>query len=1210
MLEVRLLGGVSAAVDGRPVELPADARARELLARLALVPAPQPRSALAGRLRPDVPEESARKTLRNALYELRRALGPAAADALVVTGDRIGLSEAVRVDVRELRRRVGEGDVEAVAEAGSGVLLDGFDGDWAQQARDEYTGELERALAELAARAERAGDVAAATAWARRRVEVEPLAEEAQRELIRLLALGGDRAAALAAARALSERLRTALGVPPSAATRALVEDVRRGRIAAPAASLATAPPLPPPLAAAAYPEGREAALGRLEEAWAAAVARGPRLAVVTGEPGIGKTTLAGELARRVHAQGGAVLLGRNDEHALVPFQPWIEALERLLESLPAATADRWLTEHDGALARLLPTRGGSVAAADSPRDRYLAFDLVRALLADVAAHWPLLLVLDDLHWADTDSLSLLRHLARAATGARVLAVLCARADELQPAATQTLAELRREGRLVHVELTGLDDDAVAALLARRSGASDREAARRYRSRSGGNPFFLKELLREAESRAAPLEHLPAGVREVIARRLARLDDATQRALAAAAVCGLQFDLADAAAIEERPVAELLEALDDPIESGLVVAVEGRGRYAFAHALVAATVTSGLAPSRRARLHLRLAEILAERHAAGTVRAAEVVRHLRGAGALADGERLAGWELAAAREAAAALAHADAAAHYEAALAGRPLSAERGEILLALGAAHDRAGRRSQARAAFAQAAEVARAAHDPQLGARAALGHGGLAVVIAAPDSATVALLEDGLAATPASEPAALARLLARLSIELYYADRSRAGELSAEAVERARASGDAAALAAALNARRVALWSPEHAEERLVVAGEMAATAEAAGDREALLHAHNWRVVDLLELGRVDEAAAEIDAYAALADAVALPHFRWYVPLWRGALAILAGRWVEARVHGDQALALGREADDPNAPLFVGIQRHHALYVRGRRGDLDRGRTSGRERSHRRAPSGAFIWRSSTPRRARRTPPAGGLRAVARRLQRAGDGRQLARRLHPCRGRRRCGRPGRGGGAARADPAARGAVPGRRPRGRLPRIGRVLRRPARRPARPPRRGGDPAAPRRGRERARRRRTGRRDGAVAPRRDAGARRRAGRGARRPAGGDGAGGSARHGRGRGPPPGSAPRADPRTQAVEHVGQSQRGLELGPAGGELAAEDLLRLGQPVDDRVLPASRPGGCGRTLRGLPPDRPALPARRSAAPSVRCGRCRRRRRA
>ena len=118
MLEVRVLGGLSAAVDGRPVELPADARARELLARLALSPGPHPRSALAGRLRPDVPEDSARKTLRNALYELRRALGPAGGDALVVTGQRVGLADSVRVDVREFRRRVADGELEAAADAG------------------------------------------------------------------------------------------------------------------------------------------------------------------------------------------------------------------------------------------------------------------------------------------------------------------------------------------------------------------------------------------------------------------------------------------------------------------------------------------------------------------------------------------------------------------------------------------------------------------------------------------------------------------------------------------------------------------------------------------------------------------------------------------------------------------------------------------------------------------------------------------------------------------------------------------------------------------------------------------------------------------------------------------------------------------------------------------------------------------------------------
>jgi DNA-binding SARP family transcriptional activator len=138
VLEVHLLGGLAAAVDGRPVELPADARARELLARLALSPGPHPRSVLAGRLRPDVPEDSARKTLRNALYELRRALGPAGRESLVVTGDRVGLSDSVRVDVREFRRCLAEGDLEGAAAAGQGELLEGFDADWALRARDEH----------------------------------------------------------------------------------------------------------------------------------------------------------------------------------------------------------------------------------------------------------------------------------------------------------------------------------------------------------------------------------------------------------------------------------------------------------------------------------------------------------------------------------------------------------------------------------------------------------------------------------------------------------------------------------------------------------------------------------------------------------------------------------------------------------------------------------------------------------------------------------------------------------------------------------------------------------------------------------------------------------------------------------------------------------------------------------------------------------------
>jgi DNA-binding SARP family transcriptional activator len=940
VLEVRLLGGLSAAVDGRAVDLPADARARELLARLALSPGPHPRSALAGRLRPDVSEDGARKTLRNALYELRRALGPAGGDAVVVARDRIGLSESVRVDLWEFRRCTADGELEAAAEAGRGELLDGFDGDWAQRARDEHAAELAGVLGTLAARAEEAGDLIAAVAWARRRLDLDPLAEAAHRELIRLLARGGDRPAALAAARAMSERLRSELGIPPSAATRALVEDVRRGRIARPVAA-ASAPALPAALAAVEHPVGRGPALVRLEQAWADAVSGTLRVALITGEPGIGKTTLAGELARRVHAQGGAPLLGRSDEHALVPFQPWIEALERLLDALPAADADHWLTAHDGALARLLPARSPAQASTGNPRERYLAFELVRALLEDAAARWPVLLVLDDVHWADTDSLALLRHLARSASRTRLLAVLCARQTELEPAATHMLAELRREGPLVHVGLTGLDDDAVAALLTRRTGASDRESARRYRARSGGNPFFLDELLRKAQEAGGEVEGLPAGVRDVIASRLARLDDTTLRALDVAAVCGLEFDVTTLARVEGRPVVELLEALDGALESALVGPTDRAGRYAFAHALVAETIVSALPASRRARLHVQIAGVLADRHDAGEVGAGEVVRHLRGAGALVD-QRLVAWELAAAREASAALAHSDAAAHYEAALAARSgaRGRERVELLLALGHAHDRAGRRGQARAAFVEAADLARVARDSDLLARAALGHGGTGVVIAAADPAAVQLLDEALAATPAPDLATSARLLARLSVELYYSDPARAGELSALAVERAQRADDAAALAAALNARRVALWFPHHADERLAVAGDMIAAAESAGDREAVLQARNWRVVDLLELGRVREAGAEIDAYEALADAVALPHFRWYVPLWRATLALLDGRWGDARELSQRALALGRQADDPNAPLFVGIQHRLSLYARRRLGESDRTR------------------------------------------------------------------------------------------------------------------------------------------------------------------------------------------------------------------------------------------------------------------------------
>lgn len=914
-MHIRVLGGLSATVDGSPVTLPSDARARELLAWLAVNPGPHSRPRLAGLLRPDVADDSARKTLRDAIYELRRAFAPA--EAVVATRESVELR--ADVDLAAFRASQVAGDLEGAAKLRGGELLAGLDSDWALRARDEHAAEVAALLSTLATRAEDAGDLAAAVAWTRARVEHEPLAEAAHRDLIRLLALAGDRPAALAAADALAERLRRELRVPPCAETRALVDEVRRGRVgaSAPAPQL----PLPAPLARTTRPEGREQPLERLRAAWRDARSGTLRIVVATGEPGIGKTTLLGEFARRVHADGGAVLFGRSDEQALLPYQPWVEALERHLEGLPPVERERRLG--DGALARLLPSLGGDGGQPAGGGERYRAFEAVRALLTETAAERPVLLVLDDLHWADPDSLHLLRHLARMAHEARVLIAITTRRDELTEAAKAAIADLRREGPLVQLGLDGLDEDAVAAVLARRDASGDAAA---YRARTGGNPFFLDELLRE-EAEGFPGGPPPPGVREVIGRRIARLPAPARCVLQQGAAQGMEFEPLVLSTAER-----VLDGLEDAVGAGLLTQV-GAHRYAFPHGLIAETVLADMSPSRRLFMHLRIAEALTELGRP----AGEIARHVRAAGPLAPAERLIEVELATARQAEARLAFEDAAAHYEAALAAG--AADRAEILLALGAARERAGHLEPARAAFGEVVELARDAGDPLLLARAALGRGGMGVLVAAPDPSVTRPLEEALALLPESERATAAWLRARLAIELYYPDRARAEELSALAVRDARDSGDPAALAAALNARRVALWTPERIDERLDAATEMIEAAEAAGSRECMLQGRNWRVVDLMELGSRAALEREIDAYEELAEAVGLAHYRWYVPLWRATLAQLEGRWAAADALGAEALALADRAGDRMAPWLVRSQHENRLEVCWRFDEVDRG-------------------------------------------------------------------------------------------------------------------------------------------------------------------------------------------------------------------------------------------------------------------------------
>ncbi|WP_217915733.1 ATP-binding protein [Miltoncostaea marina] len=939
MLRIAVLGRLEADVDGRPVDLAAaGARARGLLGWLAVHPGPHARGALAGRLRPDVGEEGARKSLRQAAWALRGALGD---DRYLVGGrDALGLAgdaALVDVDLVRMRAHAAAGDHEAALALARGPLLAGLDEEWADELRRAHRGEVARLLAAAAGAAEARGDLAAAIAWSRRLVADEPHDEIAARALIARLARAGDRAGAVAAFEALRERLGRDLGVVPSAESRELLAEVRGGRPAAPGPPEGGAqPPLPGPLAPRGGFVGRAGPLARLGAAWRDARRGALRVMLVTGEPGIGKTSLVAAFAAGVHAAGAHVLYGRCDEDLLVPHQPFVEALERHLAALPAPERDQLAGPRRGALARVLPALGAgddAPGAGDVATGRWLAFEAVRGLIEALARRRPALLVLDDLHWADVATLRLLRHIGRTAGGARVMVAGTYRDTELgrgHPLAA-ALADLRREQPVVTIRLEGLGPDEAAALAGPRAGAAAELVAR-----TGGNPLFLGELARHlAEGGGGAL---PEGVAEVIARRVDRLGAAAADVLTTAALAGGEVAVGLLEGVHGEAA---LDAVERALAAGLLVEDRGApGHVAVAHALVAEAVAARLPAVRRRRRHLALGREIARRAGRDPApHAADAARHFRAAQPDGDPEEVVRWSALAAARAAALLDDAEAATHLRHALDALPPGDRREAGLLAdLGDALTRAGSGAAARDAFARAGALAAAAGDAPLQARAAIGAGGIGVTIAPCDEAVAAGLERALAAVGGADVCIRARLLSRLAIERYYADRRGADALSLEAVELARASRDPGALAAALNARRVAIWDIDHAAERLATADEMVAAAERAGDDEVVLQARSWRVLDLLELGRADEMREEVARHEALAGRLGLPHHRWWPHLWRGCLALMAGDPERAEAHGREALALGRRADDRNAALFVAIQRAECLIQRGELDRIDR--------------------------------------------------------------------------------------------------------------------------------------------------------------------------------------------------------------------------------------------------------------------------------
>ena len=966
MLRVRVLGELQLELDDAPLTLPSRRPARALLGWLAVHPGMHARSTVAGQLWPNVLEESARVSLRSALAALRSAIGARASQALPASRAEIGLAELpeVWVDVREFDRLLAEDRAHAALELCRGELLAGFDEDWVLAVRDEHRTREGEALGSLASAAAASGDQAVAIALARRRGALDPFDESAHRELIGLLAEAGDRGAALVAYRRFSDRLARELAVAPSPATRALAAAVRD---AAPSVEPRAQPgasgwrenrllsPLPVPARVAAARRGgpllgRDEELARLHEVWSRSVSDSPQLALVTGEPGIGKTRLVSEFAVELHEHGVAVLYGTARQEALVPYEPLVDCLREPLREpieLPSDASELASLIPELAAHLHAPTRaellGEPLAGA-----RLRLFDAFGVTVDAIASTQPLLVILEDLHWAEPPTVRLLVHLASRPSGsARALVVTYrdTEVDECHPLAAG-LADLHRTLPVEPIALQGIDTAAVAAMLGRTpSDGRELDSARELRDRTGGNPFFIEQLLKGVTQ---PLEdhtagRSVAGVEHVVARRVAALGPGARALLNVAAVTGSEFELSLLAEVVAAPVGDTLDVLDAAVKARLVAELsEQPGQYAFVHAIVRDTLADSLTATRCAHIHDLIAQRLEQRARSDPERylPAAADHALRAAAGLGDPERAAALAERAASRAGAVLAHEDAAELLRRALfvleRRGGSTARRAELFCALGEALARAGS-TEAQTALQSARELALAAGRSDLLARTALARGGAGITILGADSELVAELERAVDAIGPAHPALLAQLHARLAIELAYEpDPDRRESASARALQIAGRLGDPVALAAALNARHVALWGPDHVEQRKELADEMLELAERAGDRELALQARNWRVVDLLELGDGQAVRNELDAYATLAAEVRLPAYSWYIPMWRATIALLEGRTADGIELSRRARELGRRAGDRNADVFFTEQQLLRHLVEGRLADL----------------------------------------------------------------------------------------------------------------------------------------------------------------------------------------------------------------------------------------------------------------------------------
>ncbi|MCU1448319.1 MAG: ATPase, partial [Acidimicrobiales bacterium] len=730
------------------------------------------------------------------------------------------------------------------------------------------------------------------------------------------------------------------------------------------AGEAAGARPLPPALRVLSERGfvGRSSELATLRAAWQKGEGGDRQVVLVAGEPGIGKTTLAVRVAEQAAAEGAVVLFGRCDEESVVPFQPFVEAVSHYVSTAPADERASHVEPRAAELAPLVPSLDSEPGArrTGAESDRYRLFEAVADLFAGIATDAPILLLLDDLHWADRPSLQLLQHLVRRTHEVPLLIVGTYRdtdLDRTHPLA-EVLVDMRRSELVQRVPLRGLEPDDVLALLAPDSTANrDLTAlAETLWRETEGSPLFVREILRHlVETGSLTVEDgryatrrrmdqlgIPDGVKEVIGRRLSRLSPDANSILLTASVIGREFDIDVIERLTDLDTDAVLDALDEATAAGIAAEGHRPGRYAFTHALVRQTLYESLSLTRRVRHHQRVGQALELRGGRSTEHLGELAYHFSMAAVGGQSEKAIEYCRLAGEANMANVAYEEAARQFATALEvaeETEASADvRARLLLGQGEAQWRSGD-SAARPTFDAAARLARSHGDVVALAGAALGYAGASVrpiwvEVGVVNEHGIALLEEAIAALDGADERLRALLLSTLARELYWqaGSRTRRYELSEEAVGAARRLGDRVTLGQVLANHWLVISGPDRAAELVSTAEEEVALVEELDDPASTAPAYAYLAVGASIVGDMPRMSANFERYIALAERLRDPVLVLAGQYGAAGLAELEGRFAHAEKLRREAFARAQEAGDRNSVIhFLGAMAW-SLLLQGR--------------------------------------------------------------------------------------------------------------------------------------------------------------------------------------------------------------------------------------------------------------------------------------